>query len=122
MSSRYLAMSPFGSFSPRFDAFGSLLDRYLSFSPSSTVQSTEKGAVLTLPVPGFKRNEVNITVEHPNVLLIKGQSPTRGTFEESYQLGDTIDASSIKARLEDGLLTVELSKRALPEARRIEIA
>jgi len=44
-----------------------------------------------------------------------------GKFVRSFSLPKNVDGEHIDAKLDDGLLTVRLPKRAAPEKRRIQI-
>ena len=88
---------------------------------------------ITLAVPGFKPNEIEIVAQQ-NQLSISGKPAeedakraylhrgiARRAFERRFQLADYIEVGS--ASFADGLLTIELS-RVVPEAmkpRKIEI-
>lgn len=93
---------------------------------------------ITAEVPGVKPEDVKISVEG-NVLTIHGQKQqvaeektervhryerTYGTFERTFTLPATVDAASIKARYESGVLTVTLPKveQAKPRQIQVEVA
>jgi molecular chaperone IbpA len=95
-------------------------------------RSGEDGYRISLAVPGFTMDELEIT-QQPNMLMISGKKADEegellhrgipaGGFTHKFELADYVDV--VDARLSDGLLTIEL-KREVPEAmkpRRIEIA
>jgi len=78
---------------------------------------------LRVNVPGVNEDRTDLTLEK-NVLTIRGhvETPTYegfelaygeygvGDFERSFQLTDEIDREGIKARVKNGVLTVELPK------------
>jgi len=87
---------------------------------------------ITMAVAGFSPQELNLTAE-PNLLIVSGRMPAdegvqylhRGipasSFERRFELADYVQVRS--ARLENGLLTIELV-REVPEEmkpRRIEV-
>jgi molecular chaperone IbpA len=88
---------------------------------------------ITLAVPGFKSDEIEIVAQQ-NQLTVSGKLPeddtkraylhrgiARRAFERRFQLADYIEVGS--ANFVDGLLTIELN-RVIPEAmkpRKIEI-
>jgi len=87
---------------------------------------------ITMAVAGFSPQELNLTTE-PNLLIVSGRMPAdegvqylhRGipasSFERRFELADYVQVQS--ARLENGLLTIELV-REIPEEmkpRRIEV-
>lgn len=104
-----------------------------SWPPYDIARTGEDDYRITLAVAGFAEDELTI-VHEPNLLLVTGQKPgdgaheylhrgiAGGSFERRFELADHMQVAS--ARLENGLLTIDL-RRELPEAmkpRRIEIA
>jgi molecular chaperone IbpA len=87
------------------------------------VKAGEDGYRITLAVPGFRMDELEIT-QQPNLLVVTGKKADEegevlhrgipsGSFTHKFELADHVDV--IDARLEGGLLAIEL-KRELPEA------
>ena len=120
-----------------FDGLTDMLNEAMqpvAIHPPYNIEKTGENAYrITLAVAGFKPNELSITSE-PNLLTIVGQPAgepngqflyqglQHGAFERRFRLADYVKVTG--ARLNDGLLTVELA-REIPEAmkpRRIEIA
>ena len=90
---------------------------------------------ITTEVPGVKPEDVKISLED-NVLTIHGSKDqvsqertervhryerTYGTFERSFTLPTTVDATNIKAGYENGVLTVTLPKVEKAKPRQIEV-
>lgn len=83
---------------------------------------------IAIAVAGFRADEVDVT-SHQNVLTVKGQKAENGeasrqwlhrgiaarAFERRFELADYVQVES--ARLEDGLLLIQL-RREIPEAAR----
>jgi molecular chaperone IbpA len=81
---------------------------------------------LVVAVPGVKESDLSVTVEN-GVLSVKGKTSRtdeakgqwlyrgvgRGQFERRFALGEHVEVKN--ARLENGLLTIELA-REVPEA------
>jgi molecular chaperone IbpA len=103
------------------------------FPPFDLEQDGENTYRIRLAVAGFTRNDIEITAKS-NLLVVTGQRPEqderrylyRGiaarSFERQFQLADYMVVTG--ARLDDGLLEIEL-QREIPDAvkpRRIEIA
>lgn len=104
------------------DAFDSL------FAPSydsgtimkTDIKETEKEFEISIDLPGFKKENVTLNFDNGyiNVSAKKEQEETEGKYirrertlscSRSYYIGD-IDKSSIKAKYENGVLTVTLPK------------
>ena len=90
---------------------------------------------ITTEVPGVSPENVKISLEN-NVLTIHGSKDqvsqertervhryerTYGSFERSFTLPTTVDATNIKASYENGVLTVTLPKVEKAKPREIEV-
>lgn len=106
------------------------------YLPAMDIEETSDKIRLTLEVPGVSPEDLEIAVEN-NVLTVSGEKRFRresgndrdsshlierryGRFERSVILPETVDADSIAAHFENGVLTVELPKP--PRSRRRTIA
>jgi molecular chaperone IbpA len=122
-----------------FDRLFDLLAQAVKFEPSdnypqySIEKAGEDAYRITLALAGFTADELSITTQ-PNLLIVSGrkaagqggeylyQGIANRAFERRFSLADYVQVSG--ARLENGLLTIELA-RELPDAmkpRRIPIA
>ncbi|MBW2712229.1 MAG: Hsp20/alpha crystallin family protein [Deltaproteobacteria bacterium] len=93
--------------------------------PKMDISENEKALVVTAEVPGFKRDELDVSL-HDGVLTISAETTSEeeatekgevirrerysGKLQRSLSLGENIDAQNIQARLEDGVLTLTLPK------------
>jgi HSP20 family molecular chaperone IbpA len=114
---------------PRTSSATSPMDRRNFYTPPSDttlgrgaldISRTENGYVVELVVAGFKPEEIEITHKE-NVLSVSAKNERR-TFTRSLMLPDEIDADTIEARAEHGLLTLTLRRRAEVEPKRISIS
>ena len=102
------------------------------------VELTEKNGNLYVNavVAGFKPEEIEINVKD-NLLTISGMTETNGKSERDnvvytdfrsnrffrqMKLPQIVDASKVKARLEDGILHITLPEMAAQEAKHIAVA
>ena len=93
--------------------------------------------VVEAELPGFKKEDVDITLENQTLTLsaerkveqndenqgnylLKERRYTR--FLRSFTLPPTVDEKSVQARLEHGVLTVTLNKREETKPRKITVA
>ena len=91
---------------------------------------------LNVELPGFKENQVNLTVEN-GMLTIKGERKfekedaeenyhrverSYGTFVRSFTLPTSIDQGKIQADFSDGVLHIEMPKREETKPKQIPIA
>jgi molecular chaperone IbpA len=139
--------SPFFRSTVGFDRMFDLLQDVMrggtdeNYPPCDIERTGEDSYRVTLAVAGFQPEELTVTA-HQNLLVVAGDRRNRGQghdaggeqrqvlhhgiagrpFERRFELADHVKV--VGARLENGLLAVEL-RRELPEAmrpRRIEIA
>lgn len=115
--------------------FSTMLDRFFndslasrgrlnSFSPHVDAYETEKSYEIEAALPGMKREDIKVDF-HQGRLTIAGERQFRneqnqrryhvvessfGSFQRSFQLPDTVDASRIEAAFEDGILRVTVPK------------
>ena len=106
-----------------------------AITPRADVYEKESNLAVDIELPGVKKEDVVINLEH-GVLTIhadkKAQHETKakdwycserayGNYERSFRLSDEIEASSIQASFEDGVLHVEMARKAKSAAQKIEI-
>ncbi|WP_139925216.1 Hsp20/alpha crystallin family protein [Hymenobacter sp. DG01] len=116
-------------------SFSTMLDRFFSdslasrgrvnsFSPHVDAYETEKSYEIEAALPGLKREDIKVDF-HQGRLTISGERHFRqeqnerryhmvessyGSFHRAFQLPDTVEASGIAARFEDGILHVSVPK------------
>jgi len=120
-----------------FDVLGSLNGdtAEATWVPPVDIFEDPEAIRIIAEVPGVKPEEVKISLED-NVLTIRGSKQqaaeertervhryerTYGTFERSFTLPATVDASNIQASYEHGVLTVTLPKAETAKPRQIEV-
>jgi len=102
--------------------------------PPVDICETGEGIVLRADMPGVSKERLNLRVEGNN-LVVEGSigiapqehmtalyADVRSTmYRRSFALSNELEADRIDAKLEDGVLTVRIPKRAQLRARRIEV-
>lgn len=114
---------------------GSSVERSV-FAPPVDIVETKDAYELRAELPGFAPDHVNIEVDK-GVLSITGERSfedekegesyrrverSYGRFSRSFSLPDTVDAESISADMEHGVLAVKLPKRVAATPRKVAIA
>ncbi|MCG8510839.1 MAG: Hsp20/alpha crystallin family protein [Rhodospirillales bacterium] len=97
------------------------------------IRETDDHLIVEAEMPGFKKNEVNITLEN-KVLTItaerkeekaEGQSHLTERrirrVSRAFRLPVEVDENKVEATLNDGVLTLSLNKRDEVKPRRIEV-
>ena len=96
-----------------------------TFRPSVNILENETSFKILIALPGFQREDLSITIED-EVLTIASEKTWEqgekdrwtlkefklGTFKRSFVLPTSIDANQIEAKVENGLLEVNLAKKA----------
>ena len=85
-------------------------------------------------LPGFKKEEVDITLENQTLTIAaerREETQKKGElllherrysrFLRSFTLPPTVDEGSVNARLQDGVLTVTITKREETKPRKIKV-
>jgi HSP20 family protein len=105
-------------------------------APETDVIETEREIRVVTEMPGLKRENIEVDVEN-NVLTVRGEKREErtegeqgrfhlaerryGTFSRSFVLPRDVDADSIQARFDDGVLTVTIPKSEKARRRRIDV-
>jgi HSP20 family protein len=137
------------SFASDFDSFFEDFDRALgngkpqgktensgrgpSFAPAADVHENDKGYELSFDMPGFKNDEISIDL-NGRTLSVSGHRERStsdsklhrsekfyGEYRRSITLPENIKSEQIEASYENGVLSIQLPKAQLAEARKIQI-
>jgi HSP20 family protein len=106
-----------------------------AFAPAFEVKETNDAFVLKADLPGVAESDLDIAV-HNNVLSVSGsrQAEERregesyalyerqfGSFSRSFALPDMADGDRIEAKLDRGVLTLTIGKKAEAKPRKIAL-
>lgn len=118
------------------------MPRTKATAPAINVKETGEAYIVELAAPGMKKDDFDVNIDNEGNLHIKMESKQEkndenkqehylrrefsySKFEQSLILPDDVDKEKIAARVNDGVLTVDLPKVEKVEektARRISIA
>jgi HSP20 family molecular chaperone IbpA len=77
------------------------------------MSNDDKQHTIEIPLPGISKENLKIDVEE-NMLLVETNSPLKSrcvqNIKKSWYISDTMDVNSITAKLENGLLTINIPK------------
>ncbi len=103
------------------------------WTPSVDVEETEDAFVVEAELPGDKREDVDVELQH-NELRIHGEVTERertgimrrrtrrtGQFDYRVTLPGEVDADNVEANLEEGILRVQVRKSEHAKPRRIAV-
>ena len=103
------------------------------WTPPADFYETADALVLTVELPGLKREHVDIQAEENRVVIRgerSGQVPCEqyhrverghGRFSRAFMLPEPIDVDAVTADLKDGVLTLTMPKAAGRGARRVDV-
>ena len=104
-------------------------------TPRVEIFETEKDVTLRAEMPGVAKEDLDVNIEGEE-LTIRGKRRAvnsglklihggidRSDYLRAFTLGDALDTSDVKARLEHGVLTLSLSKKPeiLPRKIAVEV-
>ena len=107
-----------------------------SFVPAVDIYEDGQKLALTFEVPGIKPEDVDVRVEN-NTLFVKGERSFSseakeenfrrierrfGSFVRSFTLPQTVDTEHVNAHAENGVLVIELPKKAAAQPKQIKVA
>jgi HSP20 family protein len=101
-----------------------------NFTPRIDVSEDEKMIFLSVELPGISKEEVGLSINDENILIIKGEKKrvlcdseeekdkkyiraerSYGTFNRSFLMPENINADSIKAAYRNGILDITIEKK-----------
>jgi HSP20 family protein len=106
-----------------------------SFIPPVDVYEDGHQMVLKLEVPGISQQDLDVHVEN-QTLTVKGERKFEkdekeenfhrierryGTFTRSFALPQTVDAGSVRANYDNGVLTVSLAKKEAAKPKQVKV-
>jgi HSP20 family protein len=106
-----------------------------SWAPAVDIYETENELVIKADVPDMNEKDLDIRVEN-NMLTIRGERKfeqkvkeenylrierTYGAFSRSFALPNTVNTEGIKAEYKNGVLTVDLPKRAEAKPKQVKV-
>ena len=127
-------------FDESFDRFfvpGMAQQEAAARSPALDVAESERAYTVTMDLPGVAKDEVKIAIDgrRVNVEARTDKSEERkdadrivyrersaSSFARSFTLPGEVDQSQSSARLENGVLTLDLAKRRAAKAQRLTVS
>jgi HSP20 family protein len=106
-----------------------------SWAPAVDVYETENELVLKADLPGVDEKAIDVRVEN-NMLTVRGERQfetkvkednylrverTYGSFSRSFGLPNTVNTEAISAEYKNGVLTVQLPKRAESKPKQVKV-
>jgi len=105
------------------------------WAPQTDLVETDTAYRIDLDVPGMTKEDININLQN-NTLTVRGTRSTErkkegeeyvrveramGNFHRTFTLPETVDADSIEAKYDNGVLRIHVPKTAGSTRKQIEI-
>ncbi len=106
-----------------------------SWAPAVDIYETENELVLKADLPEINEKDLDVRIEN-NTLTVRGERKfdrevkednylrverAYGSFSRSFSLPNTVDSEKIKADYRNGVLTVEMPKRAESKPKQVRV-
>jgi HSP20 family protein len=106
-----------------------------TWAPAVDIQETENELVLKADLPGIDEKDIDVRTEN-NTLTIRGERKfekqvnednylrverSYGSFSRSFSLPSTINTEAIHAEYKNGVLTVQMPKRAESKPKQVKV-
>jgi HSP20 family protein len=106
-----------------------------TWAPAVDIYETENELVMRADLPGINEKDLDVRVEN-NMLTVRGERKfeqqvkednylrierTYGSFSRSFGLPNSVNTEAIKADYKNGVLTVELPKRAESKPKQVKV-
>ncbi|MGB9772024.1 MAG: Hsp20/alpha crystallin family protein [Candidatus Kapaibacteriota bacterium] len=108
------------------------------FTPSVDIWEDDLYYNFEFELPGVKKEDIKLTINDDNVLIVSGEKKvdkllenktccrserTYGHFHRAFQLPDDINATKVKAKFENGVLSVSVAKSEVkqPKEKLVEV-
>lgn len=114
------------AYNPALRSVNRLLDEALRAPVSTTqaarcgVEQDEKSYSLSFDVPGIAKDQLSIGIEG-NIVRLESKADAQRQYKAAYELPQDIDVSASEAKLENGVLTLKLTKK-VPETKVTQLA
>jgi len=107
--------------------------RVATVTPVANIHETAEGYILEAEMPGVGKDEIEVTVENGELVILGRRAdkelPGEPLYRESrpldyrrvFDLDPSIDSGKIKAKMEQGVLILTLPKAEEVKPRRIQV-
>ena len=107
-----------------------------TFVPPVDIYEDEQAITLKLEVPGLEEKDIEVQLEN-NTLTVRGERKFEkeekeenfhrierryGAFARSFTLPNTVDTGNVQASYENGILKIQLAKRAEAKPKQIKVS
>lgn len=104
--------------------------------PRTNIEETKDSYVFTMEMPGLAKKDVEVSLED-DTLTVRGEKVEKSEekedkgllrreirsskFERNFSLGNQVDQEDIKARMDEGILTITVPKKDEKVGRMVDV-
>jgi HSP20 family protein len=119
------------------DSFLAPASRLLNQMPAVDIQETENAYVLAMDLPGYDEKNIDVHVDGSSLTIASKQEEEKkneekqgtyvlrerkiNSFTRSFKLPENADSEAVNASFKNGVLNLEIKKRAEAQKRAIQI-
>jgi len=110
-------------------------DSFFNQMPAMDIQETENAYVLEMDLPGYDEKNIDVHVDGSSLTIASKQEEKKSeekntyvlrerktsSFTRSFKLPENADAEAVNASFKNGVLNLEIKKRAEAQKRMIQI-
>jgi HSP20 family protein len=131
------ALSDFDRYLESFfgDSILAPASRIFNHMPAMDIQETENAYVLEMELPGYDEKTIEVHVDGSSLTIASKQEEKSGesqetyllrerrlnSFSRSFKLPENADPEAVNAAFKNGILTLQIKKRAEAQKRTIQI-
>ncbi|MBR5169231.1 MAG: Hsp20 family protein [Muribaculaceae bacterium] len=128
-------------------AFNDLFDmdwtpRHVTTAPAVNVKESDQAFTMEIAAPGLKKEFCNVNINNEGNLVVKIENKSEqedkanadgekthhylrrefsySSYEQAYTLPENVDKERISAKVEDGILTIELPKLTPEQEKKVD--
>jgi len=118
------------------DSFLTPASRILNQMPAMDIQETENAYLLAMDLPGYDEKNIDVHVDGTSLTIASKQEEEKSeekqgtyvlrerkvnSFTRSFKLPENADSEAVNASFKNGVLNLEIKKRAEAQKRTIQI-
>jgi HSP20 family protein len=120
----------------QLDVSAPAMESYVAFSPSCDLEESDTHFLLSLDIPGMKKEHIKIEIDNNNVLSVSGERKSEteqkkgaffekerfyGAFQRSFALQGSVKPDQIEAQYQDGVLKIAIPKAEPTKVTQVKI-
>ncbi len=106
-----------------------------AYRPNTNIYHTPEAFLFEVELPGVQQEDIDLEITEKNVLVLKAKNSftapeshtpvisqiRHGNYYRAFELGEQIDRESVSAKLELGVLNIQIAKQEKARPKRITV-